>query len=302
MRRAERLGARVVTPGDESYPACLRDAPLRPLVLFARGDLDLLNRRPATAVVGSRTPTPYGQTAAEEFASALARAGIAVWSGLAIGVDAIAHRAALAHGGRTVAVLAGGLDSIYPAAHQGLARRIAAEHGLLISEMPPGRRAQRGHFPRRNRILAWTPDAVLVVEAGHASGSLHTARFAAELGIPVFAVPGPYSSPRSRGCHALIADGAQIACDPEDLLRRLGVEAGGKSGGAELELGADETAILAALAQGPRPSDLIERESGLEAGRYLAALLSLTEKGCVRAMPGDLLARVSPPARAGGRA
>jgi DNA processing protein len=218
-----------------------------------------------------------------------------VWSGLAVGIDAAAHRAALAAAAPTVAVLAGGLDRVYPIEHEALARDIAARGGLLLSEAPPGRGARRGHFPRRNRIMAWGVDAVLVVEAGLASGSLHTAHFAAEAGVSVFAVPGPYTSRRSQGCHALIADGAQIARDPEDLLRRLGVDAalGSDAPALDLELGADETALLAVLEQGPRPSDLVQREAALPSSRYLDALLSLTGKGLVRALPGDLVAAVT---------
>ncbi|WP_363317785.1 DNA-processing protein DprA, partial [uncultured Amphritea sp.] len=136
-------------------PARLVDHPLRPILLFARGNLQLLApERCGIAIVGSRTPTPYGEAAAHDFAGAIAAAGVPIWSGLAAGVDALAHRAALRQGSPTVAVLAGGLDRVYPAGHVALADRIVATNGLLISESPPGLRAQRGHFPRRNRILA----------------------------------------------------------------------------------------------------------------------------------------------------
>lgn len=297
LEAATRAGLTVLTPVCDGYPARLREVPLRPLVLFARGELDLLrSTRRSCAVVGSRTPTPYGIAAAETFSAALARAGFALWSGLAVGIDAAAHRTALAVGAPTVAVLAGGLDQVYPTEHQRLAEEIVTGGGLLLSELPPGCRAQRGHFPRRNRIMAWAADAVLVVEAGLSSGSMHTARFAADAGVSVFAVPGPYTSRRSQGCHALVADGAQIARDPEDLLRRLGIDTALHPGadGQNLDLDADQTAILTVLEQGPRPSDLIERESGLQSGRYLNALFALTSKQLVRALPGDLLARVKP--------
>ena len=299
--RAELCGLELLTPASEHYPDRLRDAPLRPLVLFARGNLELLQPRPSLTVVGSRTPTPYGRTAAEDFVGAAASAGLVIWSGLAVGIDGIAHRTALAHEAPTVAVLAGGLDTIYPAEHDELAQRIASRGGLLLSEMPPGHRARRGHFPRRNRILAGASDATLVVEAGHASGSLHTARFAADHGVPVFAVPGPYSSPRSRGCHALMADGAQIASDPEDFLRRFGVEARcADPDAADLEPNADEAAILGVLRVGPRPSDLVQREAGLEDTRYLTALFALTTRGRVRELPGDLLAAINRRTPSGG--
>ena len=294
---AQRAGLQVLTPACPQYPDRLRPVPLRPLALFARGELELLGAaRRSCAIVGSRTPTPYGVAAAEAFSATLARAGFAVWSGLAFGVDAAAHRAALAVGGATVAVLAGGLDQIYPNQHELLAGRVADRGGLLLSELPPGHRARRGHFPRRNRIMAWATDAVLVIEAGMTSGTMHTARFAASAGVPVYALPGPYTSGRSRGCHALIADGAQVARDPEDLLRRLGADTALLPDAAprDLELDADQAAILAALDQGPRPSDLVERESGLERERYLNALFAVTSRQLVRTLPGDLLARSSP--------
>ena len=193
----------------------------------------------------------------------------------------------------TVAVLPGGLDSAWPRRHEHLVRRIESHGGLTLSEAPPGLRPTRGHFPRRNRILAHAVDAVVVIEAGLASGSRHTARFAAESGVPVFAVPGPYTSPRSRGCHLLIDEGACIAADPCELLRQLGASQSlrGANGIDELLLCASEQSILGALDGGPRPTDLVRRETNLEDGEFLPALLRLTECGLVVRIPGDLLAR-----------
>jgi DNA processing protein len=221
LEDAARLGLQVLTA--PSYPARLQRAPLRPLALFARGDLTLLDphRVRTLTIVGSRTPTAYGIAATNDFATACARAGLVLWSGLALGVDGIVHECALTAGTPTVAVLAGGLADVYPRAHADLAERIVAAGGLWLSELPPRLRATRGHFPRRNRILATATPAVLVTEAGLSSGSLHTAWFAAEAGNEVFAVPGAYTSPRSRGCHHLVNEGAALARDPEDLLRRL---------------------------------------------------------------------------------
>jgi len=195
-------------------------------------------------------------------------------------------------------VLAGGLDRIYPAQHGALCERILRQGGLCLSELPPGARPQRGHFPRRNRILAHAAEAVLVVEAGLASGSLYTARFAAEAGVPVFAVPGPYTSSRSRGCHRLIEDGAMLASDPADLLRHLGVSVACRAGGdprvaRALDVSADEAAILAVLERGPRPADLVRRETGLADERFLVAVLNLHQKRLAVELPGDLLARGS---------
>lgn len=286
LERSTRLGWEVLTPASQGYPGELRPRPLRPLVLFARGELASLRVRTALAVVGSRTPTPYGSAAAEDFTRALVAAGVVLWSGLAYGIDAIAHRTATEARVPTIAVLAGGLDTVYPATHRELADTIVATGGVLLSEAPPGTRATRGHFPRRNRILAAATRGVLVVEAGEASGSLITARAAAECGVDVFAVPGPYGSPRSRGCHKLIAEGAGIACDPEHLLRELGLT---MAASEPLEVGADAAAILRVLQAGPRPKDLVHRESRLERGTFLRAFDELLLAALVRELPGDLV-------------
>ena len=299
LDRAADHGLAVVTPADPSYPERLRHAPLRPNALFVRGPVELLAaERPRIAIVGSRTLTAYGDGATRDFAGAAARAEIVIASGLAYGVDALAHHAAIEHDVPTVAVLAGGLDRIYPARHAALADEIVRRGGVLLAETPPGVRAQRGHFPRRNRILAGLAHAVLVVEAGLKSGSLHTARFAADYGVPVFAVPGPYTSPRSLGCHAIIANGAQIAVSPEELLRELGVAEAMQDPGADerrLECSADEEAVLRVLREGPRPTDLVAREAGLATGAFLVAVTKLREKGRVRSLPGDQLVYASTP-------
>jgi DNA processing protein len=280
----------VLTPAHGSYPARLRRAPLRPLVLFARGDLAALARDPAVAIVGSRTPTAYGLCAAEDFAGSVARAGLPVWSGLARGIDAAAHAACLQAGSPTVAVLAGGLDAIYPPEHRELAAAVAAR-GCLLGELPPGCRARRGHFPRRNRILAGATAATLVVEAGATSGALTTARFAADCGATVLAVPGPYTSERSRGCHLLLAEGALVAGEPADVLRELGVAPSTSPAAAHaLQLSGDAEALLRCLACGPRPADLVQREAGLPRAAFLAARLQLERQGLLRTLPGDLLA------------
>lgn len=296
LRAAERWGWTVLTPRMPAYPERLRMSPLRPLVLFAQGPVDLLAaERRAVAVVGSRTASAYGESAAWAFAGALARAGLPLWSGLALGIDSIAHRACLRHACPTIAVLAGGLDDIYPPQNRQLLERILDKGGLCLSELPPGRRPGRGHFPRRNRILAQSCEAILVVEAGLTSGSLHTANFGALAGVPVYAVPGPYSNNRSRGCHALIAEGAGIAACPETLLRVLGIDAAMQpSVDAAASLGfqrsADATALLSILETGPRPADLVRRESGLTEEQFLETVLDLVANKSLLQLPGDLLA------------
>jgi DNA processing protein len=291
---AERHGLTVLTPADANWPERLQAMPLRPLVLFAKGDLSALSRTPAAALVGSRTPTPYGLEAAALLAGALARAGTTLWSGLARGVDAEAHTACVDRGVATVAVLAGGLDRIYPPEHEPLAARMLAGGGCLLSELPPGRAARRGHFVRRNRLIALGTPAVIVVEASLTSGALHTARFAAENGTDVFVLPGPWSSERSQGCHRLVSEGACLIEGPESLLRDLGVlplqsgpEALGLCGSA------DEQAILSGLGHGPRPTDLLQRECGLDRATFLRALFALHGRGGIRRLPGDLWCRAT---------
>ncbi|MCR9245606.1 MAG: DNA-processing protein DprA [bacterium] len=283
-------GLTVLTPADPRYPDRLHDSPLRPLVLFCRGDPDALAATPAVSVVGSRTPSAYGQEAGDQLARALARSGLVLWSGLARGVDAIAHRAALAARTPTVAVLAGGIDRLYPPEHLELAGNIVAAGGCVVSELPPGRRARRGHFVRRNRILASGASATLVVEASSTSGALHTARFAAECGRDVFAVPGTIFSDLSQGCHRLVTEGAVLVENAENLLRDLGVTGQGQA--RQLAESADEQAIVDGLTGGARPSDLLQRESGLERPAFLRALLALAERGAIRRLPGDLWAAV----------
>ncbi len=296
LERAKALDLLVLTPTDPRYPERLRTVALRPNALFVRGDPAALAHAPAIAVVGSRTPTPYGTAAAHAFAGALAQAGTSIWSGLARGIDGIAHRQCLANGQPTIAVLAGGLDSIYPGEHRDLAAAIVAGGGCLLSELPPGRRAQRGHFPRRNRILAATR-AVLVVEAGRCSGALPTARFCADQGCTVWALPGPWTSERSQGCHRLLQEGALVATDPAELLRDLGLGAPLAPAIAHaLQASGDAAALLACLQQGPRPADLVQRESGLPRPQFLQARLQLELAGHLLTLPGDLLARAQPAA------
>ncbi|HEX6811531.1 MAG TPA: DNA-processing protein DprA [Planctomycetota bacterium] len=293
---ASRHGLHLLTPAHEAWPRQFQTAPLRPLVLFARGDLAALSRTPSVAVVGSRTPTPYGHDAATRLCAALAQSGTVLWSGLARGIDGIAHEACVTTGVPTVAVLAGGLDEIYPPEHGTLGSRIEATGGCLLGELPPGRRARRGHFPRRNRLLAVGADAVVVVEASLSSGALHTARFAAECGTEVFALPGPWASERSQGCHRLIAEGAILIEGPDALLRSLGIQPT-QTGPASLHLArcADEQAILAGLRQGPRPTDLLQRECGLDRAAFLRALFGLQGRNVVSRLPGDLWRLHAPP-------
>ena len=213
-------GVRVYTWMDEDFPRSLRDVGDSPPVLFTRGSLPP-DHEQAVAVVGTRRVTPYGRQAAEEFCGVLARTGVAIVSGLARGVDAIAHRVAIENGAPTVAVLAGGIDKVYPREHQGLAERIM-EQGCLVSEYPIGIPARADYFPRRNRILSGLARATLVVEAGDGSGALHTANWAFEQGRDVFAIPGSVFSKQSKGTNQLIREHtAKLVATPEQLCEEL---------------------------------------------------------------------------------
>ena len=203
LESAARCGARMVVPGDAYWPAgmsALGDSP--PVMLWARGDLELL-RRPAVAIVGARAATGYGEHVAMEFAAGLCARDVVVVSGGAYGIDGMAHRAALASGGATIAVLAGGIDRLYPSGHEALLTRVA-EQGLLLSEVPCGTPPTKWRFLQRNRLIAALSAATVVVEAGRRSGSLNTAGHALEMGLPVGVVPGPITSAASAGCHATL--------------------------------------------------------------------------------------------------
>ncbi|SFF22803.1 DNA protecting protein DprA [Fontimonas thermophila] len=213
-------GRRALTLTDPEYPPLLHEIAQPPPLLFVQGDADWL-ALPQIAIVGARNATPQGIENAQAFAAELARRGLVVTSGLALGIDGAAHRGALAAGGGTIAVCATGLDRVYPARHKALAHEIAA-HGALVSEFPPGVGALAEHFPRRNRIISGLALGVLVVEAARESGSLITARFALEQGREVFAIPGSIHNPLARGCHALIRQGAKLVETVDDVLEELG--------------------------------------------------------------------------------
>ncbi len=277
---------------DEDFPASLRDIPQSPPVIFARGSLGPQFDQ-AVAVVGTRKVTPYGRQAAEHFSEALARARVAIISGLARGVDAIAHRVALENGAPTVAVLAGGIDRVFPPENRGLADRIL-ERGCLVSEYPTGIPPRPDYFPRRNRILSGLAKATLVVEAGQGSGALHTANWAFEQRRDVFAIPGSVFSRQSEGTNQLIREStAKLVSTPEQLLEELNL----LSANSQFPLvpnGApqkpeprpaatqDEGKILHWLQAGPAHVDEIVRASGLPVSFVSSTLQLLELKGLVR--------------------
>jgi len=215
---------RLVGIGDDAYPGMLAQIPGAPRELYVDGDPDVLHL-PALAIVGSRNPTAGGSRTAFEFARHLGAAGFCIVSGLAQGIDAAAHRGALAAGAKTIAFLGHGIDRIYPAVNRDLAREIAA-HGALVSEFPLGTPPGRALFPQRNRLISGISFGTLVVEAARHSGSLITARLAAEQGREVFAIPGSIHNPLSRGCHQLIRQGAKLVETADDIVSELAPLAG----------------------------------------------------------------------------
>jgi DNA processing protein len=291
---AARSGNRLLTLADTDYPPSLLDADDPPILLYAKGDTAML-RRPMLAVVGSRNATAQGLRDAEAFARALGEAGLTIVSGLALGIDAAAHRGALATAASTVAVIGTGADRLYPANNEALARNIA-EQGAVLSEFPLGTPALAANFPRRNRIIAGLGLGCLVVEAAPKSGSLITARLAAECGREVFAIPGSIHSPLSRGCHQLIRQGAKLVESAEDILEELRWEAPplpSASSGAEPGTTSDaEEQVLAFLGQAPCGLDTLSARSGLTPADLLAMLLPMELAGRIAQLPGGLYQRL----------
>lgn len=273
-------GVTVVGWSDPRYPAQLAALDDPPAVIWLKGDAAAL-ARPSVAIVGSRTASPYAVAVAERLAGDLGGRGIAVVSGCARGVDAAAHRGALNAGGATIAVLGSGVDVVYPAEHASLAASIA-ETGALVSELPPGVPPRRYHFPRRNRLISGLARGVVVVEAGARSGSLSTARHAAEQGREVMAVPGNVLSGRNSGAHALIRDGAAIVETADDILEQTGVGSPGAAASAEASAPEAPDPVLRHMDPGEvyGVDDLIER-SGLDSAALLPRLTELEVAGRV---------------------
>lgn len=219
IQRCERQGINVCTLADADYPILLKTVPYAPPVFYYRGTLHI-NDEQAIAVVGSRKPTSYGIASTRDLVTPLAQSGLTIVSGLAMGIDTVAHQSALQQGTRTIAVVAHGLDQVYPKVNRKLFERVI-ENGAVISEFRMGILPRPGHFPQRNRLISGLAKGVLVVEAGKTSGSLITARWAGEQNREIFAVPGAYQSPLSQGTHALIRDGAKLVTSADDILSEL---------------------------------------------------------------------------------
>ncbi len=300
---ASEPGNDILTRAHPRYPARLAAIADPPPAVYVHGDVDVL-AYPALAIVGTRNPTPAGRDIAHDFAQHLAASGLIVVSGLALGIDAAAHRGALDGGGLTVAVAGTGLDRVYPARNAALARGIA-EQGALLSELPIGTRPSREAFPRRNRVLAGLCLGTLVIEAAARSGSLITARLALEQGREVFAVPGSIHNPVARGCHRLIRDGAKLVETGDDVLEEIaglvdlpaGADAPGDKGGragAAAPASPDDPQyeqLMAVLDWEPRGIDDLAARAGLDASSVASMLLRLELEGRVRVAPGGLYQR-----------
>ncbi|TJZ78943.1 DNA-processing protein DprA [Chitiniphilus eburneus] len=291
----EQPGNRLLTLADDWYPRPWLDLPDAAPVLFLKGRPELLASE-ALGVVGSRNATPQGISNAEAFSQAMSAAGLCIVSGLASGIDAAAHRGGLAGPGATIAVVGTGLDRVYPASNRELAHRVAQE-GLIVSEFVLGTMPRAEHFPRRNRLIAALARGTLVVEAALGSGSLITARQAAELGREVFAIPGSIHSPVARGCHRLIKDGAKLVESADDILGELGwggrtpaLPGMGKS--ARPRWDAEEQAVLDAAGFDPVNFDTLLQRCNLTADRLCAILLGLELNGAVSALPGGRYQRL----------
>lgn len=294
----------LLTLGDPDYPAELLQIEDPPLLLHLEGNLAALRHPLRLAVVGSRNPTAQGADHARQFARALAEAGACIVSGLALGIDGAAHEGALEAGGCTLAVVGTGLDQVYPKKHQALAQRIAAQ-GALISEYLLGTPPLAPNFPRRNRLISGLSQGVLVVEAALQSGSLITARQAAEQGREVFAIPGSIHSPQSRGCHALIRQGAKLVESAADILEELHDQAPAAATRPDREPSGLTDAIGTAPGRHPVPDDpllrmlgfepcgldALQARCGMDLPSLQARLLELEFDGCVARLPGGVYQR-----------
>jgi DNA processing protein len=285
-------GNHVITLDDADYPRALREIHDPPPVIYARGRIGLLNA-PALAIVGSRNPTPQGSRDAEAFAQALSNAGLCIVSGVAIGIDAAAHRGGLSGVSASIGVLGTGVDRTYPRGNDALGERLAAE-GCLVSEFPLGTAPARGNFPRRNRLISGLSRGVLVVEAATGSGSLITAKAALEQSRDVLAIPGSIHAPLSKGCHALIKEGAKLVESVDDVLHELRIVADREPPRARAHEEREADPVLDAMGRATLSIDQLVALTGLGASQLAAHLARLEMRGAVAALPGGRFQRAEP--------
>ena len=285
---ADLPGNRILTLADADYPQTLLEIADPPTLIYVKGRTELLAGK-SLAIVGSRNPTPQGAANAAAFAGELAAAGLTIVSGLALGIDAAAHRGAMDGGGHTVAVIGTGADRVYPESNRELAQAIC-DQGAIVSEFPLGTPPLAGNFPRRNRVIAGLAEGCLVVESAARSGSLITARLAAEAGREVFAIPGSIHSPLSKGCHQLIRQGAKLVESARDVLEELHWPVVPARKAASTAPEAD--VLLTALGRDPCAVDTLAARAGLTPDALLAMLLQLELEGRVAILPGGRYQRL----------
>ena len=287
VERVHQAGAQIIRWDDADYPPLLRSLPDSPPVLYVTGQLTPADREWTVAIVGTRKASAYGRQVAETLAEALARNGITIVSGLARGIDAVAHESALKAGGRSLGVLACGIDQVYPFEHKRLVERLI-EHGAVLSETPVGSPPEGGNFPARNRIISGLSLGVIVVEAGETSGALITADRALEQGREVFAVPGNIFARTSLGTNRLLKEGATLVTSAEDVLEALNLKmvVAQSEARAVIPEDATEARLLSMLSADPVHVDQIVRESGLPVAQVSSALAMMELKGLVRQVAG----------------
>jgi DNA processing protein len=281
----------LITLSDSDYPKSLLEISDPPPILYAKGDLSMLDRQ-AIAMVGSRSATAQGERNAEEFAFSLCNAGLCVVSGMALGIDGAAHRGALRANGATIAVVGTGLDIVYPAKHRDLAHQIV-QRGLIISEFPLGTPSRAQNFPRRNRIISGLSLGTLVVEANIQSGSLITAKLAAEQGREVFAIPGSIHSPVSKGCHQLIKQGAKLVDTIQDIVDELDIFTTGSMLDSALSSALEAHPVLDSMGFDPINIDTLAERSGLTSENLSAILLVLELENKIASLPGGRYQRIA---------
>lgn len=281
----------LITLSDSHYPQALLQIPDPPPILYAKGDLQLLSM-PAIAMVGSRNATAQGEKNAEDFAATLCHAGFCIVSGMALGIDGAAHRGALKANGATIAVIGTGLDIVYPARHRELAHQIVVR-GLILSEFAIGTPSRAQNFPRRNRIISGLSLGTLVVEANVQSGSLITAKLAAEQGREVFAIPGSIHSPVSKGCHQLIKQGAKLVDNIQDIVDELGIFTTNSNLNFTASDPAESNPVLDFMGYDPISMDILIERSGLTSENLSAMLLVLELENKIASLPGGRYQRIA---------
>lgn len=286
-QQVKNSGATVLTWADTDYPELLREIPAAPPLIFVRGQFEPIDRW-AVAVVGTRRLSAYGRQVTHELVSGLVRNGITIVSGLARGIDAVAHKTALEEGGRTIAVMASGIDKIYPPEHRDLAHQIINGRGVLVSDYPLGADPESTHFPARNRLISGLSLGVLVVEAGEKSGALITSRFALEQNREVFAVPGNINSPISIGTNRLIQQGGKLVLRVEDILEELNLRMIADQAEAKVILPetAEEAALISQLSSQPTHIDDLGRLTGMPSSLISSTLTIMELKGMVQQVGG----------------